>query len=431
MRSIARDRVLLGILLIAVLLRLVYAFAVFPAIGERLHWKGVDDGYDEIARHVLHGHGFVDRPGDIPNLVTPPGYVYFLAALYFVFGEEVNEGFRIRLVQPFLDGATALLIFLIGMRVFKNRRVALLGSLAWALYPQAIVYNARVAPEVLFVLLLTAMVLFLLRLRSEGRLGDAAAAGILFGLAVLVKEKVLFFPIVLAALVLGLRSLAPARRVLLVLAMFAAAAAVTAPWIARGHRAAGTFVPITLRSGRALNQGMNESFAGADESLVRFFENQPERRWRDLPADSKEREERARESAREENSLVGSALARIVSDPGAFARAFLVKLGAFWYFGQPKVLAGNLLVQVPILLLAIAGYARGWKRFDLLPFLLLTLYMWMIHALTIVRMRYSLPVMPETILVASFFAIRLWERSRAARSPCSAAQSPPRPADPR
>ncbi len=431
MRSIARDRVLLGILLLAVLLRLVYAFAVFPAIGERLHWKGVDDGYDEIARHILHGHGFVDRPGDIPNLVTPPGYVYFLALLYFVFGEEVNEGIRIRFVQPLLDGATVLLIFFIGMRVFKDRRVALLASLAWALYPQAIVYNARVAPEVLFVLLLTAMMLFLLRLRAEGRLGDAAATGILFGLAVLVKEKVIFFPVVLAALVLGLRRFPLPRRVLLVLAMFAATAAVTAPWIARGQSAAGTFVPITLRSGRALNQGMNESFAGADESLVRFFENRPERRWRDLPADREEKEERARQSAREENSLVGRAFARIASDPAAFAKAFFVKLGAFWYFGQPKVLPGNLLVQIPILLLAVAGYARGWKRFDLLPFLLLTLYIWMIHSLTIVRMRYSLPIMPGTILVAAFFAIRLWERRRAASSPSSATQPTPGPADPR
>ncbi|MFH1679110.1 MAG: hypothetical protein ABIH26_00530, partial [Candidatus Eisenbacteria bacterium] len=54
---IGRDRALLGVLLLCVLLRLVYAFAVFPVVGERLHWKGVDDGYDEIARNVLHGHG--------------------------------------------------------------------------------------------------------------------------------------------------------------------------------------------------------------------------------------------------------------------------------------------------------------------------------------------------------------------------------------
>ncbi|MFH1679813.1 MAG: glycosyltransferase family 39 protein, partial [Candidatus Eisenbacteria bacterium] len=350
-------------------------------------------------------HGFVDRPGDIPNLVTPPGYVYFLAMLYRAFGEEVNEGIRIRIVQPFLDAGTCFLIFLLGSRVFRDRRAGLLAALGWALYPQVLVYSARVAPEVLFILLLTAMMLFLLRLRETGSLGDAAAVGILWALAALVKEKILFLPLVLACLVFGLRSVRPGRRALLVLVMLAAMGAVTAPWIERGYRAAGVFVPITLRSGRALNQGMNESFAGADESLVRFFEERPDRRWRDLPATDEEKDERAERSAREENSLVGRAFVRIASAPGAFVRAFLVKLAAFWYYGQPKVLAGNLIVQIPILLLAIAGYARGWKRHDLLPFLSLSLYFWVIHALTIVRMRYSLPIMPEMILVASSFVV--------------------------
>jgi 4-amino-4-deoxy-L-arabinose transferase-like glycosyltransferase len=248
------------------------------------------------------------------------------------------------------------------------------------------------------------MMLSLVRLRQEGRIRDAVAAGLFFALAALVKEKVILLPPVLLFLVLGARALPTRRRALLSLAMLAALGAALAPWIARGYGAAGTFVPITLRSGRALNQGMNENFAGADSSLVRFFEERPERRWGELPSTEREREERARKSAREENSLVGKALARIAADPAGYAKAFAVKLGAFWYYGQPKVVAGNLAVQLPILLLAVAGYVRGWKKSDLLPFLSLTLYFLLIHALTIVRMRYSVPIMPETILVAASFA---------------------------
>ncbi|RPJ46426.1 MAG: phospholipid carrier-dependent glycosyltransferase [Candidatus Latescibacterota bacterium] len=429
--ALRRDRFLRRILVLAVAIRLVYSFAVFPAIGERLHWKGVDDGYDEIARHLIGGHGFVDRPGDIPNLVTPPGYVFFLAALYRVFGEEVGEGVRVRIAQPLLDAGTCLLIYLIGSRLFRNRRVGRVASLVWALYPQVVVYNARVAPEILFIFLLTAMMYAFIRLREEGRLRDAIAAGVLWGLAVLVKEKVLFLPPVLFLLVLAARAIPRPRRAVLALLLLASMGLATAPWALRGYAVAGTFVPITLRSGRALNQGMNEDFSGADESMMRYFEEGRERRWRELPATEEERAARARKSAREENALVGKAFDRIAGDPVAFVKAFLVKLGAFWYFGQPKVVAGNLVVQLPILSFAVVGYVRGWRRRDLSSFLALTLYFLIIHALTIVRMRYSLPIMPETILVASSAALPLFDRLAAPRAAARPVQSGRPPADSR
>lgn len=413
---VRRDRALRVTLAVCLLLRLAYAFLVFPAVGERLNWKGVDDGYDEIARNVLHGDGFVDRPGDAPNLVTPPGYVYFLTLLYRVAGEEVNEGVRVRLVQPLLDTLTCFLVFLLGVRVFGDRRVGLAGAAGWAVYPQMIVYGARVAPEALFILLLTAMMLALVRLLATGARADAILAGVLWALAALVKEKVVFLPAVLFFLVLRSRAYPRRRRLALILWMAIAMGAVTAPWIARGYVAAGTFVPITLRSGRALNQGMDESFTGADETLVDFFERHPDRRSRDLPETEEERRSRARSNARDENSLIGRAADRIASDPGAFARAFAVKLAAFWYYGQPKVIAGNLIVQLPLLLFAVVGYVRGWRRHDLAPFLSLTLYFLVIHALTIVRMRYSLPVMPETILVAA----SAWIALRARLAPSAA-----------
>lgn len=411
--ALRRDRTLQGVLLLALLLRLLYAFLLFPAIGEKLHWKGVDDGYDEIARHWIHGHGYVDRPGDAPNLVKPPGYVFFLAGLYTLFGEEVNEGVRVRVAQSLIDTGTVFLVFLLGVRVFGDRRVGILGALLWAVYPQMIVYGARVAPESLFVFLLTALMLLLIRLRAEGRLRDALSVGVLFGLAVLVKEKLIFFPPLLLLLVLFAPALPGRRRVALALLLAAAALAVTTPWLVRGYRVAGTFVPVTLRSGRALNQGMNESFAGADETLVDFFRDRPDRRWRDLPESERERLERARNNARDEVSLVGKAWARIAGDPASFLRSFVVKLGTFWYFGQPRVIAGNMAVQFPLLGLGIAAYLRERRRRDLAPFALLVAYFLVVHALTIVRMRYSLPVMPEVILLAAASLLVARERFRA------------------
>ncbi|MCK4680716.1 glycosyltransferase family 39 protein [bacterium] len=412
------DRALRWILVLCLVLRLAYCFFVFPVIADRLHWRGADDGYDEIARSLLHGDGYKVQADELPNLVTPPGYVAFLYLVYGATGEEVNEGIRIHLLHPVLDTLTCLLIYLMGLRVFRRRRVALLSALAWAVYPQMLVYSARLAPEVVFVLLFTGMVLALLRLLDEGHMRDAALVGLLWGLAVLTKEKLIFLPPIILLLTLRYTRGRAARRLALALVTCIVMAAVVAPWVARGYRVTGIFVPITLRSGRALKQGMDEDFSGADQALVEFFEGTPEEETDGGGPGRHEREEDVRAVARGERAQIGTALSRILADPGAYVKAFFIKLGAYWYFGQPKVIVGNILIQIPILLLAIAGYIRGWRSYRLLPFLILTLYFMIIHALTIVRMRYSLPIMPEMILVAAYFVVAMAERRRpAAASP--------------
>lgn len=399
------DRILLSILLLCLILRLAYCFLVFPIIGERLYWKGVDDGYDELARNMLHGEGYTNVAGGFPNLVTPPGYAFFLYGLYRLVGEEINEGVRIQVVQPLLDTATCFLVYLLGVRLFRKRAVGLLAALGWALYPQIIVYNARVATEVLFTLLLTWAIVALYHLYERNRLRDAICMGILFGMAMLVKEKLIFFPPFLLYLILRSGRAHSKRWWSLAVVTIIFITLPVVPWIVRGYQTTGLFVPITLRQGRALNHGMNEDFSGADDAMVRFFENRPEGNRTKPELGEEERSAGARKIARDEQAHVARALSRITADPWHFIRGATVKLAAFWYYGQPRVIWGNILIQIPILLLAIAGYIRGWRKYDLVPFLLLTLYFDTLHSVTITRMRYSIPIMPETILLAAYFLV--------------------------
>jgi len=359
---------------------------------------------------MLHGEGFVIDPASGPSFVTPPGYVFFLYLLYGLTGEEVNQGIRVQLVQPLLDAITCLLIYLLGVHVFRSKTVGLVAALGWALYPQIIVYSARVAPEVLFTMLLTAMVFALLLLLERGRIREAILLGILWGLAALVKEKIVILPPFLLLLVLLAANGSRGKRIVLVLVTALAMTLPVAPWLIRGYQSTGLLFPITLRSGRALNQGMNIDYTGAYQSTEDFFERQDEGNKKELPDSEKERQLQTRSKAQNERAMIGKAIDRISANPVAFIKSFFVKLAAFWYFGQPKVIVGNILVQIPILLLAIAGYIRGWKRYNLTPFLLVTLYFVLIHAVTITSMRFSLPIMPETFLVAVSFITPLLSR---------------------
>ena len=134
-----------------------------------------------------------------------------------------------------------LLLFLLGTRSFGEKVGLAAGALA-AFYPELVWYCAHFWSEIVFVTLLWWA--FERLLASEG--GDtraAAMAGVLWGLAALTRETVLFFvPLVCLWLARGRES---GRRRAAVFLL--ATAAVIAPWTARNLVVTGAFVPVATR----------------------------------------------------------------------------------------------------------------------------------------------------------------------------------------
>ncbi len=410
------ERPLPTVVALAFLVRLLYCFLVFPRIGDAMHWRGVDDGYDELARGVLGGHGYVKAPGRPGDLLTPPGYAYFLSGLYAAFGVETQEGPRLWVAQAALDALTCGIIYAIGGLLLGNRRAGLLAALAWALYPQIAVYSARIAPEVLFTLLFVLLFVAWLALERRGGAARALLAGAVWAALALTKEKAILLPLVLLARLLWVRRADPRRFAREAAAFALAALVVLSPWLYRGYRLTGGFVPITLRGGRALAEGIARDLSGADREMVEKFERNPPRPpapGDTLPALSEEeRAERTRLLRERESSRLAGAVAEIARSPVAFARKALVRLAAYWYWGQPRVILGNALVNIPLLVAAAFGLRAAWGAAPASVALLLIAYMNVLHALTVVRMRYSLPVMPFVILFAAYAVSRARRASR-------------------
>jgi hypothetical protein len=369
---------------------------------------------------VIGGHGYVIAPGRPPNLLTPPGYAYFLAGLYTLFGAEVNEGPRVWVAQSAIDAITCGAIYAIGALLLRNRKAGIAAAAAWAIYPQMAVYAARIAPETLFTLLFVALFAAWLVLEERGGARRAALAGAAWGLLVLTKEKAILLPVVLLARLAWVRR-RELRRFAPEAALFVAAALVViAPWIYRGYLVTGGFVPITLRGGRALAEGMSRDFGGADTFMIDGFETN----FREQPGASgpvpaltqEERDASTRALQERESSRLRQMLGKVVHEPGPFLRRTAVRAAAYWYFGQPRVVLGNALINIPLLALGIAGMvmARGTSVASVAA--LLILYMNAIHAVTVVRMRYSLPVMPFVILFAAVACLRIAAALRARRA---------------
>ena len=241
-----------------ILLALVVRTAVVVAdTGYRPEQDAFD--YDRHARSIASGDGYPESGYVVdggPTALRPPGYPYFLGAVYAVSGDSVDAG---RFANVALGGLAVLLLFLITRRIW-GRRVGLVAAAMAAVFPPLILLSRDLLSESLFIALELAAVLCVLNFRRAGdALRWAVAAGVLTGLGALTRNPgiVLLIPIAVGAWMLrpafSLRALTAPAIVVLCTAL------TILPWTVRNVVELGRFVPLTSSLGFALagtyNQG--------------------------------------------------------------------------------------------------------------------------------------------------------------------------------
>ncbi len=151
--------VLLGVVLIGLTLASRLAAAHYLANDEP------NDGkmYAQIARNLLEQNVFsieTEAPYT-PTLIRLPGYPFFIAGVYTIFGHDNNEA--VRLAQGVVDTLTCVLVALIAFNWTtedaKKRRAALIAFMLAAVCPFVMIYAATILTETLTTFLLAAMTL--------------------------------------------------------------------------------------------------------------------------------------------------------------------------------------------------------------------------------------------------------------------------------
>jgi 4-amino-4-deoxy-L-arabinose transferase-like glycosyltransferase len=130
----------------------------------------------------------------------PPGYYYFLAAIYAVAGHRY---WVVRLAQALMDTCTCLLLYHVGRRI-AGEPVGLLSAALAAIYPPFIMYTGLLLTETLSMFLLVAAVLLAFRSVEERpwQWAMLAGAGVLLGWAALTRSILLVMaPVILLWLV--------------------------------------------------------------------------------------------------------------------------------------------------------------------------------------------------------------------------------------
>ncbi len=257
-------RALLLILLASLALKLALVWAV-----RDMGCLADECDYLLLAQRLAFGEGFQE----IRGYLWPPGYVGFLAGCLDLFGPH---RFVPRLIQVGLSTVTVFAVFVIARR-FHGERTALLAAALVAFYPNLIAFSHLLWSETLYIFLsITALAIILRRERLDWRL--AAAAGVLLGLAALVRSLG-FYVAVLVFLWMLWQARREPRRAATALILMATVALTIAPWTARNWVRYQRLWVIDATTGQNLYLGNNPGRpASWDHGMPRPSYQEPD--WR-------------------------------------------------------------------------------------------------------------------------------------------------------
>jgi 4-amino-4-deoxy-L-arabinose transferase-like glycosyltransferase len=368
-----------------------------PAADSRIHIT--------LVENLLAGRGY---SLDGPTGITPPLYIFFLAALYRVLGDPA----AVRLVQAVVAAAGCLMLYAI-VRRMHDAATGLIAAGLLSFYPLSAYLPGLHLTENLFLLLVLAFVWQAVRVQERPTTVRAAGLGCLLGLAILTRAVFLaFLPFVLlwAVVVWGIQT-ARAYRIFGLTAL--TAALVVSPWTLRNYLVFHAFVPVQSNSGMVFWAGNNPE---SDGGLV-----WPTRKtwtattppddnmygWRDM-------------TVGQENALyVRTALAWIRGHPSDYIRLLGRKLGRLYGVTRAADHQGVAapaafgFIQTGFLVAAVVGMRlmlRSWRPL----FLLFALFVF-VNVTTLLfsgATRYAVPMIPSVVFFAAIALSTCFDRLR-------------------
>lgn len=411
----------------ALLVNVTIVLVVAPEVSKSLtltYSLSYGDLYNFIAESLDQGNGYRVDPAMGETMIREPGYPLLLAAVYKFTGYGMQQG---RVVCVVLALGSALLLLCLARKITGDLMTALGSALIFLLYPGILVAEARPGVEIPSIF---TVLLFMLALYSAVEAGSGwrfFAAGLLMGVAVLVRSEVMLFP--LFPLIYFVLSSKDARERIKVMFRFAwlvlGALLAMSPWIVRNYELVHRFVPSATVAGVAAQEGLftcEHSIAGEP-----FYVAQSRAGF--------EREEIAQRAGipfvgpyyqlfytPQDEIAFNQALLRHVSTEYRSHPQLLVKCGAkniffnFWFLGKtPQTVDLNMAMQAPLLLLAIGGMVVLWRRalWKRAAIVLLYLaYIPAIHAPIIAHARHSVLVAPFLALLAAACLVSVWQALR-------------------
>ncbi len=423
-----RRNPLVALFVFAFVVKAILLFVAIPQLTDTLfpHYGiGFADDYEKLAMNLVEGNGYRFYPDMAETLMREPGYPLLLAAVFKLFGYNIEGA---RLVNLLLTFGTAWLVLWL-VRKFSRSDVAAFAAVSlFFFHPGIVIAEARGSVEMLFTFLLVLFVALLYRAVESGKRTDYILAGGLLGLAVLVRSTPVLFPVFLLGYAFFVAKNWRERRErfvnvgLLALTMFA----VMTPWIVRNYTLVNEFVPTASVQGVSAHAGQyickNISFDNGFHKLDLAGSRERAKLAEQLGYKFKDDYYQYFYSSADEVAFNKSLWRRVVNEyreePSLFIKCTTANLVNFWFAGKSwRVTWINVIVQLPYLVLAIMGaffVIRRGRGASILPLILLLVYVVSVHAPIAAQARYSIPLVPFLAILAGIAIGTVWERRRMA-----------------
>lgn len=245
-----------------------FYFRIQPAVDAR--------AYDNIARNIVQNNGYresLDVPISNDNSIirVGPGYEFFLAFLYWVFGYHYEA---VWIVQALLLTMTSLLIFLLSKDIFHDKWTFVLGLVSASLIgfsPDLVTMQGMLMTEMLGIFLLVFCTYLFFRYIDTQKWYQPALVALVLGLATLVRTPTILLAIPIAVYLLLHKKWKD------IFVMAVVGSLVFVPWTIRNYRVFGEFIPTNLASGFNLlagnhlgANGEQEPYAPLDEYVAKY-----------------------------------------------------------------------------------------------------------------------------------------------------------------
>lgn len=168
----------LSLLSAAAVVRVIVAFVVLADMSLQSDAKQ----YSEVAQQVL-----ADFPGTTAYF-WPPGLLYYLAAVYGLFGSDIAVS---RLAMVALGVATTAMVVVVSRRAFSDERIALAAGWIAALYPPAVLMSGQTYTQELASLALLCVTWSMFRFLERPRAHWGLVCGVALGLGILTRPSML------------------------------------------------------------------------------------------------------------------------------------------------------------------------------------------------------------------------------------------------
>lgn len=396
--------------LLNLLVALAFTFLAFPELLDAT--SGLDsDGYGRAGQALY-------ETGRFDSVTQAPLYPAFIAGISWAHG-----GYAVRYIQAaqaLLAALTCVVMYSL-FRAVLDSGIAKYAGLACAVYPMTIWYVPRLWTETFLTFMLALLSLSLVRALQRPTSVKMCLCGLAAGALALSKGIGVVFVFLVPSLLLarfrreGLRWI-----VLFVLS----AALLIAPWTYRNLQITGRFIPIHATGGYNfyLGNGFTRHWLESPLSYVDL----KAMTLADMEALSDAQGSLPQDPVDLDDALMGAALAEFVADPLLLPRKILTQSLTFWFLAatpSKSIVTG--LVQVPVVILAVAGVIRALRRRSwALALLIPVLGIMSIAVVVYAFARLSGTVMPYMLGLA-VYSLSSAETSPLARAPDGLAGSRP------